>query len=887
MKILTEALPVKLPSRSAFVQNLVTPWEWDTLGPSTLLTGAQGVGKTVLLDDICTALEPMAQVIRWWEYPLMEGHPHPAPGFAAALCAGDDARGSGVLQAFRRARSWIKQNNTDFPLLVVLDDVHLVPEIYRHVLVELARSRELSLLVASTSVRLTGAAMSQLWRDGELTEHRIPELTAGDVMEMARSVLGREPDASEIAKVLRISQAVVGHAVVALKDLASSSTETGEGGGLQPGTDRAMLLQQALHTRTLDPDQLSILQVLARLREVPSSILVSLFDAHNLDVLVENGVICLHGRGASRGVVMTNSWIAILVTDVTPAERDRELYELLADYRHDPRMRAGASADLLLWQHSLGLPLDPDRVAELAELAAQNADYGTVHRLIRTLDGQDAARLHGLHTLALASLGQVDAAVELAKPLLEQQPDPQNPLEARDVEALYVLAAMSTQQRRKVGDFEHLLGIARGHHNAMYDQSSYNLAQSIALEEAALSAQWVLENYRGDYQTLLDSIARASAARTVERTTRALMVGLTAKANAVCGRSVDGQAILSRTVRVDRTARNARLAQQHTQDAAMVASLFAGEWARLLERVLSQDAGIPDTPGWVQHNVLLGTLLMLTGRPGKAVRYLETAMAAADSRTMFHVPHLLIGLTSAAYAWVGRHDEAWKLLQTDHASSTQGSYLYRVAGEYFLGLAEFLLGDVAAGIQRWRSWADDTAERGCDGLCLLFLQGLARAGSEFAVQELRTTASRCQGAWAESLGQLAQALEHQKITDLRAALRSAAAMGDLSLVGYLERTIAARGHTTSAGPVIPFPDDGSEDMDTGEVDARAVSLVAVLTAREREIADLAAAGLTNQAIAEEVGLSRRTVEGHMRQVLRKLNLTRRTELVDLWKGVQA
>jgi DNA-binding CsgD family transcriptional regulator len=51
-----------------------------------------------------------------------------------------------------------------------------------------------------------------------------------------------------------------------------------------------------------------------------------------------------------------------------------------------------------------------------------------------------------------------------------------------------------------------------------------------------------------------------------------------------------------------------------------------------------------------------------------------------------------------------------------------------------------------------------------------------------------------------------------------------------------------------------------------------------LTGREREIAELVCAGLTNRAIADQLVLSERTVEGHMRSMLAKLQLTNRTEL---------
>jgi DNA-binding NarL/FixJ family response regulator len=51
-----------------------------------------------------------------------------------------------------------------------------------------------------------------------------------------------------------------------------------------------------------------------------------------------------------------------------------------------------------------------------------------------------------------------------------------------------------------------------------------------------------------------------------------------------------------------------------------------------------------------------------------------------------------------------------------------------------------------------------------------------------------------------------------------------------------------------------------------------------LTDREREIADLVAAALTNRQIADRLVLSERTVESHVRSVLAKLGVANRTEI---------
>jgi DNA-binding CsgD family transcriptional regulator len=55
----------------------------------------------------------------------------------------------------------------------------------------------------------------------------------------------------------------------------------------------------------------------------------------------------------------------------------------------------------------------------------------------------------------------------------------------------------------------------------------------------------------------------------------------------------------------------------------------------------------------------------------------------------------------------------------------------------------------------------------------------------------------------------------------------------------------------------------------------------LLTARERQIARLAGRGASNRDIALEMGVSVRTVEGHLYQVFTKLGVTSRGDLTGL------
>lgn len=55
-----------------------------------------------------------------------------------------------------------------------------------------------------------------------------------------------------------------------------------------------------------------------------------------------------------------------------------------------------------------------------------------------------------------------------------------------------------------------------------------------------------------------------------------------------------------------------------------------------------------------------------------------------------------------------------------------------------------------------------------------------------------------------------------------------------------------------------------------------------LTPRESAIADLVAKGMTNKEIAEQLVVSVRTVDFHLRNVFRKLSVRSRTELAVAW-----
>jgi DNA-binding CsgD family transcriptional regulator len=108
--------------------------------------------------------------------------------------------------------------------------------------------------------------------------------------------------------------------------------------------------------------------------------------------------------------------------------------------------------------------------------------------------------------------------------------------------------------------------------------------------------------------------------------------------------------------------------------------------------------------------------------------------------------------------------------------------------------------------------------------------------------------------------------------DWAEALRTRAARGDYAQA----RVLAWQAATEARRLDMPGPADRAEHL-VRDLE-QAIRAADPLTPREREIAELVSAGITNRAIASQLVLSERTVEGHVRSILAKLQLTNRTEL---------
>jgi DNA-binding CsgD family transcriptional regulator len=141
-------------------------------------------------------------------------------------------------------------------------------------------------------------------------------------------------------------------------------------------------------------------------------------------------------------------------------------------------------------------------------------------------------------------------------------------------------------------------------------------------------------------------------------------------------------------------------------------------------------------------------------------------------------------------------------------------------------------------------------------------------------EDLRETAKSIQQAWEEAV----QQDSYEEFCRPRHVIH--ASHPDISAT--VRAVLPADGAAFEPGLIMEFQIPTS---DHNEV-ARALAALATLSAAERGVTRLAAAGHDNQEIATALGLSVHTVRAHLRAVFRKLGITTRSRLAPLWKVIE-
>jgi DNA-binding CsgD family transcriptional regulator len=347
---------------------------------------------------------------------------------------------------------------------------------------------------------------------------------------------------------------------------------------------------------------------------------------------------------------------------------------------------------------------------------------------------------------------------------------------------------------------------------------------------------------------------------------------------------------------------------------------------RMLEPALRNQEQLPQAPSWVLSTLL--PALVASGRldeAEEAITFVDAATApggagnAADSFLAFARGMVALhrGLPRTASRWlresvVGMREIArWRLpfplvqlaescaLAGDDDGATTASAeaddlvahaaVYEGLARRARGWAALARGERSRALELFLDAAAWSRRHGQHTAELFALHDAVRlAGDREAAAQLLALAPEAEGRWAPRFAAHAAAVADDDglaleavsadfeelgavLLAAEAAARASASFERAALVSRSERN-SARARVLAAAcegartPVLaeleqPFP----------------------LTIREREVACLAADGLTSSAIAERLFVSRRTVEGHLHRVYTKLGVSNRRSLIRLLK----
>ncbi|MFI8294177.1 LuxR C-terminal-related transcriptional regulator [Streptomyces sp. NPDC085614] len=280
--------------------------------------------------------------------------------------------------------------------------------------------------------------------------------------------------------------------------------------------------------------------------------------------------------------------------------------------------------------------------------------------------------------------------------------------------------------------------------------------------------------------------------------------------------------------------------------------------------------------------LLLGRVEWLAGHPLAARRWYAESVALA--RAIPHLPAIrpaLVGMAASA-ALLGDVQEARALL--DESQRFPKTSLF--SGEERLAEAWILAvtGHLTQARNALAEAAEDARRGGNLTSEILLLTDISRLGGAKSVSERLTRLStRCDGEFALARANLATALAnddpdglllsadkfHLVGADLLEAEAAAAAATSWRRGGETRRATAAANRAAAA--TVRCEGARTPALVTAEVPSS-------LTAREQEIALLAASGMPSKEIAASLTLSVRTVNNHLHHIYSKLGVTNRREL---------
>jgi DNA-binding CsgD family transcriptional regulator len=841
-----------------------------------VIAGAAGVGKTRLAREVLARAEASGERT-YWIVGTQSAQQLPLGAFTASIC---DTISDPVADVRRIINSFGTQQRQR-RVLIGIDDAHLLDALSAHVVHQLAQARGTRLVV---TVRIGGAepdAITALWKDDLLTRLDLQPLSAADTHRMIETTLGGVVDSHSAKRFWKLT----GGNTLFLRQLLKDQIEAGAIRQLAGVWiwDEHVAVSDSIgdivdrQLSRLAPDVALVVDTLSQYEPLAVDVLCDLVDRRDLEAAEQMNLVTVERSGSNLLARLAHPLFGELrraaASEIYLSRIRGKLARRLAEDA-DADMHATVRRALLALESDLAP--DPQLFLEAARFAMTLLDLDLSDRFATAAADAGVSEAVGLRAISLAGRGHGKQAEAILAGIGIDDPDGHHWATVRAANLIWNLGRPTEASAILDG-----LASTREPPAERAERTAIESCVDAVMarcETAAEKAQAALRSPTlPDYHAMLASIALTIAQGALGKIDD--ITGLVAQA-------------------IDRAITSFQASPMRFWYGAVYARAcrLNGRLDECVRSAKQLSESARDVPGLAYANLafLLGHAELVRGEIPGAVKLLHEALAGAEKHSV------TTGLRAAScFALAEAHA---KLGQPDAANDAVSAARKCVPADYLFmqtglavasGWALVANGCLTDAISVVRAAGEDAHNRNQLTHELACLHVAAQWGDTSGETRACELADELSLPLADAVARHTKSLRADDGEGLLAASADYGALGDRAAAADVAAQAAVafsrnqqRKRSLNAAALAQQLATECGGLYTPAL-RNPVGIGEPLTDRQREIIELAAAGLSNKEIAERLVTSVRTVEGHVYRAYQRLGAGSREELVEILRANRA